>query len=184
MQPTRRVFLGASAATPVIISAIEPVAQALAPDAQSALINNDAQSALKIIMDLLIPASDGMPSASEAGGLAYLEHLMRSNKDAAAAIAKGLNVANAYSERSFKRPFAELETNSQIAALKEMEDSALGVFDALRAYVYESYYTQPAIWKLIGYELYPTDHMGPHLQPFDDSLLADVRKMPKLYRDA
>ena len=135
-------------------------------------------------MDLLIPGSDGMASASEAGGLTYLENLMQRNKDAATEITKGLDVAEAFSERSFKRPFSELGKNDQIAVLKQMEDTALGVFDALRGYVYESYYTQPAIWKRIGYELYPTDHMGPHLKPFDDSLLANVRKMPKRYRDA
>jgi hypothetical protein len=134
-------------------------------------------------MDLMIPASDGMPSASEAGGLAYLESLMQHNKDTSADITKGLEVAAAFSERSFGRPFIQLEKNDQLAVLKEMEDTALGVFDALRAYIYESYYTQPAIWKLIGYQLYPTDHTGPHLAPLDDSLLANVRKMPKLYRD-
>lgn len=174
MKPSRRVFLRASAAAPVLISAIQPAAQAL-PE--------DTQSALKTVMDLMIPASDGMPSASEAGGLPYLEKLMQSNKDAATDITKGLQVADAFSDRSFKKPFNQLERNDQLAVLKEMEDTALGVFDALRAYVYESYYIQPAIWKLIGYELYPTDHMGPHLKPFDDSLLANVRKLPKLYRE-
>jgi hypothetical protein len=175
MNPTRRVFLGASTATPLLISAIQPAAHALP---------QDTQTALKTVMDLIIPASDGMPSASEAGGLSYLENLMQRNKDAATDITNGLSVAEAFSERSFKRPFTQLERNDQIAVLKGMEDTALGVFDALRAYVYESYYTQPAIWKLIGYDLFPTDHKGPGLKPFDDSLLANVRKMPKLYRDA
>jgi hypothetical protein len=174
MKPSRRTFLGASAATPILIAAIQPAAQAL---------TQEVQSALKAVMDLMIPASDGMPSASEAGGLAYLENLMQRNKDAATDIAKGLDVANAFSERAFQKPFNQLEKNGRIAVLKDMENTALGVFDALRAYVYESYYTQPAIWKLVGYELYPTDHAGPHLKPFDDSLLANVRKMPKLYRE-
>ncbi len=174
MKPSRRAFLGASAATPVLIAAIQPAAQAL-PLA--------THTALKTVMDLIIPASDGMPSASEAGGLTYLENLVQRNKDAATDITKGLDVAEAFSERSFNRSFSQLEKNDQMAVLKEMENTAPGVFDALRAYVYESYYTQPAIWKLIGYELYPTDHMGPHLKPFDDSLVANVRKMPKLYRD-
>jgi hypothetical protein len=175
MKPTRRGLLRASAATSALITVIQPAPQALA---------QDAQSTLKTVMDLIIPASDGMPSASEAGGLTYLENLMQRDKDAATDITKGLDVANAFGERSFKKPFSQLEKSDQIAVLKVMEDAALGVFDGLRAYVYESYYTQPAIWKLIGYELYPTDHTGPHLQPFDDSLVANVRKMPKLYRDA
>jgi hypothetical protein len=175
MKATRRAFLGVSCATPALITAIQPAVRTLA---------QETQSTLKTVIDLIIPASDGMPSASEAGGLGYLEHLMQRDKDAAADITHGLNVANAFSERRFEKPFNELQKNDQIAVLSNMENSALGAFDALRAYTYESYYTQPPIWKLIGYELYPTDHLGPHLQPFDDSVVANVRKMPKLYRGA
>ncbi len=174
-QSTRRVFLRAGAAAPVLISAIQPAAQALA---------QAVPDTLKSVMDLMIPASDGMPSASEAGGLRYLQSLMDHDKDIAADIAKCLTVVDAFSERSFQKPFPQLENNHRIAVLKDMENSAPGVFDTLRGYIYESYYTQPAIWKLIGYELYPTDHLGPHLRPFDDSLLEQVRNMPKLYRDA
>lgn len=157
-----------------MVTAIQPAAHALA---------QDTRSNLQTIMDLMIPASDGMPSASQAGGLAYLERLMQTNKDASADITKGLTVADAYSQRAFQKPFGDLPTSDQLAILKNMENSALGAFDLLRAYIYESYYEQPAIWKLIGYELYPTDHAGPHMAPFDDSLVANVRKMPKLYRD-
>jgi hypothetical protein len=174
MKPSRRVFLGASASTPILITAIQPAASALA---------EDVQSQLKTVMDLIIPASDGMPSASEAGGFMYLENVMQRNKDVAADVTRALDVASAFSERSFKIPFSQLQKHEQIAVLTEMENTAIGVFDALRGYIYESYYTQPTIWKLIGYELYPTDRMGPHLKPFDDSLLANVQKMPKLYRD-
>src|ERR1700722_19905171 len=175
VKQTRRIFLSASAATPVLISAIQPAVQALA---------QAGKDTLKTVMDLVIPASDGMPSASEAGGLRYLRNLMERDKDIAAVIRNCLAVVDAFSARSFKRPFPQLEKNDQIAVLKDMENRAPGDFDALRAYIYESYYTQPAIWELIGYKLYPTDHTGPHLKPFDDSLLEKVRNMPKLYRDA
>ena len=174
MKPTRRAFLAASAVTPALVTTIQPAAQALA---------QSTRSTLQTVMDLIIPASDGMPSASAAGGLTYLERLMQHDKDAEADMTKALNVANALSTRSFQKSFEDLEKNDQIAVLKQMENSTSSVFDTLRAYVYESYYEQPAIWKLIGYELYPTDHTGPHLAPFDDSLIANVRKMPKLYKD-
>jgi Gluconate 2-dehydrogenase subunit 3 len=176
MDPTRRVFLGVGAVAPALVTTIQP--------ARAGTLQPDAQATLKTIMDLIIPAGDGMPSASQAGGLTYLESLMQSDKAAATDIAKALAVAEAFSERSFQKSFGQLTQEEQITVLKEMENTANGVFDLLRAYVYESYYTQPAIWKLIGYELYPTDHTGPHLKPFDESLIADVRKFPKLYRDA
>src|SRR5580700_8148489 len=98
--PTRRTFLGAGAATPVLITAIQPAVLALA---------QGLQSNLKTVMDLMIPASDGMPSASEAGGLRYLESLMAHDKDAATDIGRGLSVADAFSQRSFKKTFSQLE---------------------------------------------------------------------------
>ena len=54
---------------------------------------------------------------------------------------------------------------------------------ALRDLVYEAYYTQPRVWKLIGYEFNPTNEAGPHLKPFDESVLAQVKKMPRRYRE-
>ncbi len=176
MDSSRRTFLGVTVAAPALITTIQPAPAAVLPP--------DSQATLGVIMDLLIPAGDGMPSATEAGGLSYIEKLVQREKDAAADITKALTVADAFSQRSFQKPFGELSRQDQISILKDMEENALGVFDQLRAYVYESYYTQPQIWKLIGYELYPTDHIGPHLPPLDESLLEGVRKMPKLYRDA
>jgi cobyrinic acid a,c-diamide synthase len=174
MKPTRRVFLAASTVTPALITAIQPAARALA---------QETRTNLQRAMDLIIPASDGMPSATEAGGLVYLETLMQQDKDVADDVAKALTVADAFSQRAFQRSFGDLEKQEQIAVLKEMENSTGDVFHRLRAYVYESYYEQPAIRKLMAYENYPTDHLGPYLAPFDDSLVANVRKMPKLYRD-
>ena len=176
MDPTRRIFLGVGVAAPALVVAIQP--------AQAHVLEANTQSTLQTIMDLIIPEGNVMPSASQVGGLTYLEALMQRDKVVAADITKGLAVAQAFSERSFEKPFGALTQQEQIAVLQQMEADANGVFDLLRAYVYESYYMQPAIWKLIGYELYPTDHMGPHLKPFDESLIADVRKLPKLYRDA
>jgi len=82
------------------------------------------------------------------------------------------------------RPFGLSTTVTRESALEELERDAPPQFSLLRDTAYESYYTQPAIWKLIGYVPYPTDHQGPHLKPFDETLLADVRNRPKLYREA
>ena len=175
MGPTRRAFIRAGAVAPVLITAIQP-----AP----VQVDANPHVTLKIIMDLMIPASDGMPCASEAGGLSYLAGLMQRDKVAAADLTNALDVAEAFSERAFQKPFGQLTAQEQTAVLKQMESDANGPFDLLRAYVYESYYTQSSVWKLIGYELYPTDHAGPQLQAFDESLIAKVRSRPKLYRDA
>lgn len=170
------MFLGVGAVVPALVSAIQPAANA---DLQA-----DEQPTLKTIMDLMIPEGDGMPSATQAGGFGYLQALVQRDKSVAADLAQELAVVEALSERAFEKPFGQLGSDQQIAVLKKMENAAPKLFDGLRAYVYESYYTQAGVWKLIGYELYPTDHEGPHLKPFDDSLITDVRTRPKLYRGA
>ncbi len=78
--------------------------------------------------------------------------------------------------------FSKLSHSDRIAALKELEGTSAAHFTLLRDSVYEAYYTRPLVWKLIGYELFPTDHPGPHMKPFDKSVIAVVSKKPRYYR--
>jgi len=174
MSWSRRHFLGAGAAA--ALSTIK-AAPAEAMDIHE-------RRALLLAMDAIIPAGDGMPSASEAGGLAYLEQLARNEPEMTKQLSQSLQALEAMSVQRFEKGFTELVEKDRASALEEMERDAPPQFSLLRDTVYESYYTQPAIWKLIGYVPYPTDHRGPHLKPFDETLLADVRNRPKLYREA
>jgi len=170
MNLSRRSFLSTSAAAPLVN--ITPLRTA--PE----------EPALRFVMDAIIPARDGMPSAIEAGGLTYVAQLMQHEPDMSKQLRQALQSLEALSMRRFERQFTQLEEPDRVLALEDMERDAPPQFALLRDTVYESYYTQPAIWKLIGYVPYPTDHQGPHLKPFDESLLADVRKRAKLYREA
>jgi hypothetical protein len=174
MNWSRRHFLSASTAAS-LVSITQAPTQAMAVPERKGLL---------LVMDALIPAGDGMPSASEAGGLAYLEQLASHEPQMAKELSHSLSTLEALSMRRFERGFSELTEPDRISALQEMERDAPPQFTLLRDTVYESYYTQPAIWKLIGYTPYPTDHRGPHLKPFDEALLAEVRNRPKLYREA
>jgi len=170
MNLSRRSFISASAAAPLINITPQQTAS--------------EEPALRLVMEAIIPAGDGMPSAIEAGGLAYIAQLMQHEPDMANQLRHALESLEAFSMRRFDRPFTQLGEEERISALEELERDAPPQFTLLRDTVYESYYTQPSIWKLIGYVPYPADHQGPHLKPFDESLLADVRKREKLYRDA
>src|SRR5262249_11433327 len=81
------------------------------------------------------------------------------------------------------KAFQHLHADKQVATLKLAEKQEPALFGKFRDYVYESYYTQPQVWKLIGYQLYPTDHAGPHMKPFDEAILEQVRSKPRFYRD-
>lgn len=168
---SRRTFLAAAAATPLIT--IE------ARTSRPAFEESERLD-LEAAMDEIIPAGDGMPAASEIGGVEYLERVAETD----AKVTGEIKAALAALGRQSARPFHELDHEARVRALKKLEGQDPEQFGHLRDYVYESYYTQPRVWKLIGYEFYPTDHAGPRMEPFDESILEDVRKMPKLYREA
>jgi hypothetical protein len=174
MSWSRRHFLSAGAAAALVT--IKP--------APAEVIAVNQRQAFLLVMDAIIPAGDGMPSASEAGGLAYLEQLARNEPEIGKQLGQSLRTLEALSERRFELGFTELGEKDRSLVLEELERDAPPQFNLLRDTVYESYYTQAAIWKLIGYVPYPTDHQGPHLKAFDETLLADVRNRPKLYREA
>ena len=133
--------------------------------------------------DEIIPAGDGMPSASGAGGVDYLDRLARQNPGIAAELRKSLEALNSASQKRFGKGFTALAHDERVQALSGLEQSEAATFIVLRDHVYESYYTQPAVWKLIGYEFHPTNEGGPMMKPFDEAVLAEVRKKPKYYRE-
>ncbi len=140
---------------------------------------------LRAAMDELIPSGDGMPSASEIGGVVYLERLARELPDFRRDLEKALTTLEEISQKLHEKSFSSLSRPERVAVLEQLERRAAPkIFASLRDSVYEAYYTNPQVWKLIGYELYPTNQPGPHMKPFDEAMLADVRKRPRLYREA
>src|SRR5690348_8022132 len=139
---------------------------------------------LQVTMDEIIPASDDMPSASEVGGLEYLTRIAGVSSRVKREIAKSIGALAALSRKQFGGEFASLAPAERVEALKKFEaQRPKQNFVRLRDYIYEAYYTQPKVWKLIGYSFYATNGPGPHMKPFDPSSLERVRKMPKLYRE-
>lgn len=157
-------------------------AQALKPPATTTL-GTGQREALRAAMDEIIPSSDVMPAASTAGGLEYLERVCQQELEIRVELQQVLDVLGQMSETNFHAAFAGISSPQRVEILTELETRLPEVFTKLRDLVYESYYTQPSVWKLIGYDLHPTNESGPHMKPFDDSVLAKVRKMPKLYRE-
>lgn len=179
---TRRRFLGAALAGSAVINAKAEVEQALKQPPSTAL-GPGLREALRAAMDEIIPSSDVMPAASAAGGLEYLEWVSQQELEIRVDLQQVLDLLGQISERNFHATFAGITSAQRVDILTELESQSPEAFAKLRDLVYESYYTQPSVWKLIGYELNPTNQSGPHMKPFDDSVLAKVRKMPKLYRE-
>jgi hypothetical protein len=180
---TRRRFLETALAGPVVIgaSAVAEEAQKQPASPRSVAVS---RKSVRAVIDEIIPAGDGMPSASEAGGLEYLERVSARESEFAAEMERALEALERLSERRFHMTLAQLPSPRRVEILTALERQSPAEFAKLRDHVYESYYTQPRIWKLIGYRFYPTDQPGPSMKPFDESVLAKVRRTPKLYREA
>ena len=181
---TRRKFLKTAVVCPALAGTLIGKGGATLGRPASEDIKSERSQALRAAMDEIIPAGDGMPAASEAGGLEYLEHVSRQEPEFGADLDRALEALDRLSATRFQAAFAHLTSPQRIEVLAALETQSSAVFAKLRDHIYESYYTQPKIWKLIGYEFYPTNESGPHMKPFDESMLAQVRKMPKLYRPA
>ena len=188
---TRRRFLatgvksslvvGSGAMSEASASALVAIQKAAAP---ATGLSSSERETLKSAMDEIIPATDGMPAASAAGGLEYLVRLAAQNPRIRRDLQTSLAALEMLSREKFGAAFASLSRPRRVDALQALEkQSPVTSFALLRDFTYESYYIQPQVWKLIGYEFHPTDQAGPRMKPFDESVLAQVKKMPKFYRE-
>ncbi|MGH9455755.1 MAG: gluconate 2-dehydrogenase subunit 3 family protein, partial [Terriglobia bacterium] len=155
-----------------------------APTSQAGLTERE-QATLGAAMAVIIPAGDGMPSATEVGGVEYLTEraqempeLRKDLKQAAAALGE-------ISHARFKTSFESLTKARKVQVLKEVQNGkSPKLFATLRDFTYEAYYTRPEVWKQIGYDFHPTNDGGPVMKPFDENILSAVCKKPKHYREA
>jgi Gluconate 2-dehydrogenase subunit 3 len=188
---TRRRFLETGLKGSIVVGsgvaagtlrATVPVAEGQTRLALSGLAQAE-RDLLRAAMDQIIPAGDGMPAASAVGGVDYLDRLASQASAIRAELEKSLAALQELSSKQLGKDFTALSQEDQLGTLKKLEKQQPETLASLRDYVYESYYTQPQVWKLIGYEFYPTNAAGPKMKPFDESVLAKVKQMPKLYRE-
>src|ERR1700694_321336 len=125
---------------------------------------------LRAAMDEIIPAGDGMPAASEVGGVDYLDQLAGRDKQTAKQLRESLAALEGLSKKRFRGSFLSLSHQQRVESLSSLEKGGAAAFKDLRERVYEAYYLQPKVRQLIGYESYPTDGSGPKMKPLDESM--------------
>jgi hypothetical protein len=183
---TRRAFLElaaeqsltASLAATALLAACRSTA-----DRSSALgLDSRSMRTLITLIDEIIPASGEMPGASQAGTLAYFELLAGTDPSLSQTLHAALRSANALAQARFGKELTSIPSTSRTTIVAALAQSEVSVFAGFRTYVYEGYYLQPEIWKLLGYEPYPTTSQGPSMAPFSPSMLERIRAMPRRYR--
>jgi hypothetical protein len=148
------------------------------------VLTEQQHSLLRSAMDEIIPGEDSMPGASDVGSFEYLAELIAKAPTIKEDMEKSLSLLAELTSKQFGTDFAALSHDKRIALLKAFESKQPEAFNSLKGYVYESYYMQAKIWKLIGYEVHAADQSTSGGKIFDETLLVNVKKMPRLYRDA
>jgi hypothetical protein len=128
----------------------------------------EQRAALAALADVLIPAGEGFPSASQAGVAAEgLDHVISFQPGIAAGL---MNVL----EKSTARPPAEA-----VADLQKMEPVAFGV---LAEFVAGAYFLNPKVRALLGYTGQGPQPIDPHADYLDEGLLQSVQSRGPVYR--
>ncbi len=167
----RALLLAATARMRSLIARDEPHRTAALSDRELKLL----QSAL----DEIIPAGEGMPSATKAGTLAYLRHLAWQHPSIADELHGSLEMLAAIVLRTQNGAFDSLPHVGRVDTLKLARTQHALAFSILVGYVYEAYYTRPQVLGLISCSSQPAEEEDRDLE----RLLAPVRKMENVFRE-
>jgi len=146
-----------------------------------ATLNESQQKTLKSAMDEIIPANDKMPSASQVGGVNYILKMIGELPEITPLFVKLTDEIESQVSTRSKTDFSNLSSKERIAVLTSIEKNHPELFQVLKDFTYEAYYTSKEIYKLIQYEPHPTGSSGPEMQAFDEQLLNSVKNMPSRY---
>jgi Gluconate 2-dehydrogenase subunit 3 len=140
---------------------------------------------LRAAVDTIIPSEGRMPAASTVGGVAYIEGMAVRDAAFRALVVDGLRALETRSRAVQRRGFADTTTSQQAECMAHLEttNAPAGFVAALRDAVYEAYYSNPAVWKLIGYQFRSGPRRTAVLEPFEPQAVARVRGMGRLYRE-
>ncbi|MCX2718128.1 gluconate 2-dehydrogenase subunit 3 family protein [Lentiprolixibacter aurantiacus] len=146
-----------------------------------AIFNPSQKETLSLATDEIIPANKNMPSASEVGSLQYVTSIIEEMPELAPLFNSLIDEIESQSANTYKAAFASLNREQRIEVLKNLEQSSPELFNILKDFTYESYYTNEKVYSLIKYEPHPTGTSGPDMEPFDEKLLERVKNIPPMY---
>ncbi len=134
---------------------------------------------LESLLEILIPESDGHPSAAQAVSISNLISDI-ANQHNYELIEKMLN--------SITPDLAELDIEAAETQIRNCEDAFPAEFAALLNAVYIAYYESPKVLKRIsektGYNINPPQPDGYSLAQFDPELLHNVRAKRPFWKEA
>lgn len=146
-------------------------------------LSSDQIVLLNAILDRLIPASDEMPGAGQAGTADYLDGVIGQSARLSRLFNTGLRgIESAAVGRGAS--FAELTGDQQDEILRQIEDSDSTFFETLLMHTYNGYYSNPTVVEALGLEPRPPQPRGHTVEMGNFSTLDAVVARGTAYRQA
>ena len=150
--------------------------------AEPKVFTESQASLLAEVINRIIPAEDGFPSAGDLGLTSYIDVAVGNSTLLKKLFLEGLSQIEIEAHKSKSKDFKDLAPEEKDRLLRGVEQERPEFFRVLVQQTYNGYYTNPTIFPLIGYEGHPPQPTGYPMKPFDQSLLDNVRKRAPLYR--
>ena len=150
----------------------------------SRVFTESQQILLRDVLNRIVPAEDDFPGAGDLGIASYVHGVAAESAALADLFVAGLARIQTVAAVDTGKGFQNLSPEEKDGVLQRVEQEQPDFFMALVQHAYNGYYTNPAIFPLIGYEGHPPQPLGYAMKPFDPALLENVRKRAPFYRQA
>ena len=157
----------------------------MSPEDGRAGFSPDQVRTLASVLDRIIPPSgDGrLPGAGEIGLAGAIEEALRETPGRLAEVAEGLAALDGLARSRGSEDFSALPDPARLEALGELEAARPEFLPGLVFHTYVGYYQDPRVVEALGLEARPPHPDGYEMEPGDLTLLDDVRRRTKLYRE-
>ncbi len=146
-------------------------------------LSQKQQRILSSVLDCIIPKTGVLPGAGELGVAEHVEGVSGTTQHNRRRLSEGLKAIDVNSFMMYAREFDDLSDDEKICLLQRLESELPDFFQLLIKETYSGYYTNFKILKAKGLRIQVPQPEGFKLNEFDLSLLVNVQKRSKFYRD-
>lgn len=144
------------------------------------------RSLLADVLNRIIPPNDKLPGAGNLGVTDFVEAAAAANPRLTRLFNEGLTqisiTAVGTAGQDSSQAFGGLSSTAKDELLREIETAHPLFFEQLILQTYNGYYTNPAVFELIGYQLPKPAPPGTHPELLDVSLLDQQRKRAPFWK--